>query len=181
MKKVFTPRRLDPKAFAQEQALLEGQDPVAGFARLLAETQDGGGARAVTWSAQGELGNPHHLQPDVWLHLRAQALLPLACQRCLRAVDLPVEVERSFRFVADESMAAAQDDESEEDVLALSPSFDLLELLEDELLMALPLAPRHETCPGPVAMQAVDADFEAESARRDNPFALLGQLKTPKA
>jgi uncharacterized protein len=177
MKKAFTPRRLDPRGFAEEAARMAGDEPVAGFARLLAETQEGGAERLVHWEARGELRNPMHLQPQVWLYLQADCMLPLTCQRCLRPVDQAVRVDRSFRFVADESTAAAQDDESEEDVLALDPAFNLLELLEDELLMELPLAPSHVQCAGPVAMQAVDADFEAASARRENPFALLGQLK----
>jgi uncharacterized protein len=179
MTKAYAPRRLDPRVFAQDAANMEGDEPVAGLARLLAETQDGGGQRLVHWEARGELRNPQHLQPQVWLYLQADCVLPLTCQRCLRPVDQAVRIDRSFRFVADESTAAAQDDESEEDVLALDPAFNLMELLEDELLMELPLAPRHEECPVPVAMQAVDADFEAESARRENPFALLGQLRPP--
>ncbi|MFC3217232.1 hypothetical protein [Comamonas sp. JC664] len=47
----------------------------------------------------------------------------------------------------DEATAAALDDESEEDVLVLAPQIDALELIEDELLMALPMVPMHEVCP----------------------------------
>jgi uncharacterized protein len=50
-------------------------------------------------------------------------------------VDVEVTVDRSFRFVADERMAEAEDDASEEDLLALSRSFDLLGLLEPESLL----------------------------------------------
>ena len=50
----------------------------------------------------------------------------------------------------------------------------------DELLMELPLAPRHESCPEPVRLSAQDEDFEAASARRENPFAQLGKLRTGK-
>jgi uncharacterized protein len=82
--------------------------------------------------------------------------------------------------VADEATAAAEDDTSEEDLLALSRSFDLLELVEDEMLMEMPVAPRHEVCPEPVKMSAVDADFDAGDAERENPFAVLGRLKTGK-
>ena len=64
--------------------------------------------------------NPGHVQPEVWLHLQADAMLPLICQRCLEPVDVPLAVDRSFRFVADETTAAAEDDEAEEDVLAMS-------------------------------------------------------------
>jgi uncharacterized protein len=180
MSKQFSPRRLDVKAFAEEGAQLSGEEPLRSHERLLAEAQGRGAETPVTWAASGELRNPLHVTPEVWLHLKAGAALALTCQRCLQPVEVPVSVERSFRFVADEQTAAAEDDESEEDVLALSRSFDVVELVEDELLMELPLAPRHETCP-PVHLVVEDEGFEGSSARHENPFAVLGQLKGPKA
>lgn len=179
MKKEFVARKLDVRAFAEAGAELAGQDKVAQHPRLLDETAGQGGEQPVHWTAQGELRNPGHVQPQVWLRLRAQATLPLTCQRCLLPVDVPVEVDRLFRFVADEATAAAEDDEAEEDLLALSRSFDLVELVEDELLMALPVAPMHEACPEAVPMSAADPDFEAGSGR-ENPFAQLAKLKDGK-
>ena len=181
MSKEFAARRLDVKGFAEDGAVLRGQHPLGEYRRLIAETHGEGAASQVSWSARGELRNPLHLHPEIWLHLQAQATLPLTCQRCLGPVAQRVEVERSFRFVSGEEMAAAQDEESEEDVLALGRSFDLIELVEDELLMALPLAPRHEACPQPVNMSVADQDFDDASAQRENPFALLGKLKDGKS
>jgi uncharacterized protein len=180
MTKDFAARRLDVKTFAEEGAHLHGQEPLREHERLMAETQGRGSETAVHWSATGELRNPRHVNPEIWLHLQADAILSLICQRCLSPVDLPVSVDRSFRFVPDEDMAAAQDEEAEEDVLALSRSLDLVELVEDELLMELPLAPRHEACPEPVKLEAADEDFERASAQRENPFALLGKLRNGK-
>jgi uncharacterized protein len=180
MPKDFDPHRLDIRRFAEEGGELEEDAALQGFVRLLAETPDPANAKPVHWHAQGEIVNPRHVQPEIWVHLRADTQLPLVCQRCLLPVDIPVAVDRSFRFVADEATAAAQDDESEEDLLVLSRSFDLLELVEDELLMELPVAPRHEVCPEPVKMSAVDADFEAAGPEKEHPFAVLGRLKTGK-
>ena len=104
-------------------------------------------------------------------------VLPLTCQRCLGPVEMPVSIERSFRFVATEELAAAQDEESEEDVLVLSRDFHLLDLIEDELLMSLPVVPKHEVCPVAVKLQVADADFVDEPVEKANPFALLEQLK----
>jgi len=181
MSKEFLARRLDLKSLAEEGAALGGQAPLRDLSRLIAETQGRGGESPVTWSATGELRNPGHVHPETWVHLKAHAILSLTCQRCLGAVDVPIAVERSFRFVADEDMAAAQDEQSEEDVLALSRSFDLIELVEDELLMEMPLAPRHESCPVPVKLAAADEDFDAAGAQRENPFAVLGRLKPGKS
>jgi len=90
---------------------------------------------------------------------------------------MPLQVQRSFRFVADEATAEALDDESEEDLLALSRDFDLRALIEDELLMALPLVPRHEACPQDLPMQSSDEDFEQAGAEKPNPFAVLQGLR----
>jgi uncharacterized protein len=180
MAKDFDPHHLDIRRFAEEGAELASSADVAGFARLRDETSDPAKALPVHWHAQGEMINPSHVQPQVWLHLQADTQLPLVCQRCLLPVDVPVAVDRSFRFVPDEATAAAQDDEAEEDLLVLSRSFDLLELIEDELLMELPVAPMHEVCPEPVKMSVEDPDFEAGNVEKEHPFAVLGRLKTGK-
>lgn len=180
MSKEFTARRLDIRRFAEEGAALSGREPVQKHERLMAETQGRGGASAVAWSASGEMRNPLHVHPEIWLHLRADAVLPLTCQRCLGPVEVPLAVDRAFRFVADEEMAAAQDEFAEEDVLALSRSFDLVELVEDELLMEMPLAPMHDVCPDPVKLSVQDEDFEAAPARRESAFGILTKLKIGK-
>jgi uncharacterized protein len=56
-----------------------------------------------------------------------------------------------------------------------------LELIEDELLMAMPPVPKHENCPKPVKLQAVDAAFEEQPGEKPNPFAMLEQLKKKDA
>jgi uncharacterized protein len=180
MAKDFDPQHLDVYRFAEEAAEAGRTEPLGRFARLAAETDVGAAERPVRWQARGELVNPHHVHPQVWLHLQAEATLPLICQRCLHPVDVPLNVDRAFRFVADEATAAAQDDDAEEDLLALSRNFDLRELIEDELLMEMPVAPRHEVCPEPVKMAVADADFDAAGTERENPFAVLGQLKPAK-
>lgn len=180
MSKDFAARRLDVRRFAEEGASLSGAETVSVYPRLLAETQGRSAAAPLSWSASGELRHPGHVQPEIWLHLRAQATLALTCQRCLGPVDVPLQVQRSFRFAADEALAAAQDERCEEDVLVLSRSFDLVELVEDELLMELPLVPRHESCPVPVKLEVADEDFDGAEATRENPFAVLGQFRPGK-
>jgi uncharacterized protein len=181
MQKEFRPRHLDVRRFAEEGATLSASEPVQKHERLMAETQGQAGASAVSWSASGELRNPAHLQPQIWLHLRADAVLPLTCQRCLGPVEVSLSLERSFRFVATEELAAAEDEIAEEDVLALSRSFDLVQLVEDELLMEMPLAPRHPVCPEAVKLSVADDGFSEAQAQREHPFDVLGKLKTGKS
>jgi uncharacterized protein len=180
MSSEFHARRLDIKAFAQAGATLSGPDLLSKHERLLAEVGGQGAERQVRWEAQGESRTDASGSPQIWLHLRAEVSLPLICQRCLGPVDTTVAVDRSFRFVASEEQAEAEDEEAEEDVLALTREFNLLELIEDELLMELPVVPRHVTCPTEVQLAAQDADFEAAQAEKPNPFAALAGLKGGK-
>ncbi|HEX5785972.1 YceD family protein [Hydrogenophaga soli] len=177
------PAHFSVSAFASGAQTLSGvwpRDAIAGrpvpFERLGAEACEDGGVSEVCWLIRGELrqGPGGVLQP--WLHLEVSARLPLVCQRCLAPVVTRVTSERSFRFVADEVTAAAEDDASEEDVLVLDVRFDWPQLVEDELIMSLPLVPMHDQCPQPVlrlhpsdSLSAV----EEGSGDRVRPFAGL--------
>lgn len=180
METVFEARRLDVRAFAQQGATLSGQGRADQWHRLRVETSGHGADQPVTWSAAGELRNQRHSQPQVWLHLQAQATLSMTCLRCLAPLETAIVVARWFRFVTDEQTAAAEDEKAQEDVLVLSRDFDLIGLVEDELLMAIPVAPRHELCPEPVKLAVADAGFEAALRQRESPFAALGKVKTGK-
>lgn len=178
MEKTFDPRRLDIKAFAQAGALLQGELPLAQWPRLLDEQMPDGQAQdpLVRWRLQGQMTPVTGGAARVGVALSAEVDLPMQCQRCLMPVVQSVKAQREFVFVADEATAEAMDDESEEDVLVISREFDVLSLVEDELILALPLVPRHEVCPQDVPDGAVDEAFEAAS-QRPNPFAALAALK----
>ncbi|HEY1091462.1 MAG TPA: DUF177 domain-containing protein [Burkholderiaceae bacterium] len=172
----FDPHKLDLVAFAHEGARLDGEWPAAQFERLA----DSAAAEApvanwpdVRWAAQGELREKRGTSGEIWLGLRVEAQAHLTCQRCLQAVAETVSVERYFHFVSNEAAAAELDADSDDDVLELVRHLDLAELIEDELLLALPLVPRHEICPQPLPTPAVEEIQE----ERPNPFAALASLK----
>jgi uncharacterized protein len=177
MKNDFAPKHMNVDAFARGSEKIAGDERLARFDRLLNETLGLGAEAPVSYTAQGEVRHEGEAGEEVWLHVTAQVVLPLTCQRCLGPVEMPVSAERSFRFVATEALAEALDEESEEDVLVTSRDFNLLDLIEDELLMALPVVPKHDVCPVVVQLQVADADFVDEPAEKPNPFAVLGQLK----
>lgn len=176
--RVFDPLRLDMAAFAGEQGALQGEWPVSELARLA----DGGlaepvAAETVHWQAEGEVrGRSRGGEPDIWLHIAAQAAVWLQCQRCLKPVREALAVQRSFRFVRTEVQAEAEDAQSEEDVLVLGRSLDLRGLVEDELILELPLVPRHDVCPEPLPIP-VSAPLQTETESAPNPFAQLEVLK----
>ena len=176
--RAFEARRLDLSVFAEAETTLEGESPLLDFARLaasalpLADTP----LPTVTWQASGTLRKAVGRAPEVQLHLLADTVVTLECQRCLQPMTLPLAVDRRIRFAASEDEAARLDEESEDDVLTLSHAFDLLALVEDELILALPLVPRHDVCPEPLPLGDGGAEDEAAAA---NPFAALAALKRP--
>ena len=177
MKYEFDARALYVASFAQSAGYHEGEAALSVFGRLLGEAQGASEGESVHFSVRGEVRTDGAGSDEPWLHLAATTTLNLVCQRCLAPAAIPVAFERDFRFVPTEEVAAIEDEESEEDVLVLSKTFDLLELIEDELLMAMPPVPKHAVCPQPVRMQAADADFEDQGVEKPHPFAALQQLK----
>ncbi|WP_103044359.1 YceD family protein [Comamonas faecalis] len=177
MSKEYSADKLDVKAFAVAGGHLAGRDTLLRYKRLADLAQGLHPDLHVDWQADGQVRAVHGMQGQVWLSLQVHADLPMTCQRCLQAMDVPLQVERQFRFVADEATAEALDSDSEEDLLVLSREFNLRGLIEDELLMALPVVPRHDTCPAPVQMASSDDDFEQANVEKTNPFAALAALQ----
>jgi uncharacterized protein len=106
--------------------------------------------------------------------LSASATVWLECQRCLKPVAVPLKVDRALRFVRGEDEAARLDAESDDDVLELTHAINVLELIEDELLLALPIVPRHDQCPDALPMQH---EVEEDTEPAPNPFAKLAALR----
>ena len=178
MEKKLDPQHLDVVAFARDGLRLQGEGALADWPRL-AEEQYGDtvAPRQVQWLLQGRAVAQSGAPDQLWLDLKASLMLPMQCQRCLSPVLEAVQAERSFLFVADEAAAQALDDEVEDDVLVISRDFDALALVEDELILSLPLVPLHEVCPETLPMSVADPAFEA-AAERPNPFGVLASLKT---
>lgn len=183
------PSALDVAAFCRDSGRLQGRLSLVEMPRLadsLLQPADGVGPDDIEWSAVGSLLSESGGAPQCLVELAAQATVTLECQRCLQPMALPLRFERRFRFVQGEEEAARLDEELEDDVLALAPRFDLLALVEDELLLALPLVPRHDACPALPAALRPGSGGDAPAAEegepgRDHPFAALAALKRPKA
>jgi uncharacterized protein len=99
-----------------------------------------------------------------------QARVPLRCQRCLRTVWFEVEQQSQVVLVA-EPQAADELDPAIEPLLAPGGRIALSELVEEELLLALPLVPRHENL-----AECDLRPLEAVEEEVQRPFAGLGEL-----
>jgi len=103
------------------------------------------------------------------LQLEVSGSIPLACQRCLGAIPFEIDVNSLLELIpegADMSQDELEDDTR--DFLPVASELYVAELVEDEILLALPVAPRHEKCGFPGA---------ADAGERVNPFATLAGLK----
>lgn len=154
---------IDTTRFCKEASTLAGSLGPEALPRLAQEVMPSTGF-AVDWQARGAA-------PDE-LHLDLKTRVQMRCQRCLGALEESIDVTYAFRFVKDEATAQAEDEQNDEvDHLVHSKQFDLLELIEDEMLMALPFVSLHEACP----VQGAAAFMPKEE--KPNPFAALAALK----
>lgn len=181
----LNPARLDVAALAAAGHAIDGTMDLAELSRLGEEGASATGAHSaaspVTWSARGARRHVKGGDPQTLLHLQAQATVTRTCQRCLQPVALPLVVDRTFLFAPTEALAEEWDAHSEEDVLALTRALNLTELIEDELLLELPLVPRHVACQAPVSgsesgLAHAEPDLTQEAA--PHPFAALAALRS---
>jgi len=110
-----------------------------------------------------------------YLQLQVKGAMPLLCQRCLQPFDFGVDIDLRYKIVRDEAQLPAPEDEGDdEDFLLSQADMPVLELIEDELLLALPMAPRHADDVCAIA----GGEAAANALKNPNPFARLEALKS---
>lgn len=112
----------------------------------------------------------------IWLNYQLSGTLLLQCQRCLEPLSLQTQEQYRLAVLADETQTALIDDA---DYLLLDElgagnvhKLPIKQLMEDELLLGLPLSPRHDDC-----QMLINDDDTQEQEPEDNPFAILAGLK----
>ncbi|MCB1907931.1 MAG: DUF177 domain-containing protein [Rhodocyclaceae bacterium] len=104
-----------------------------------------------------------------WLELSVTGTLTVQCQRCLDALEWVLAVDSLLLLVPEDRELPEQElQEDDWDCLPVGPRLDLLELVEDEALLALPFAPRHDDCCAPSG---------PDGGRTTSPFAGLARLR----
>jgi uncharacterized protein len=139
---------------------------------------DDGFAWAVNTFFDGVAGG----EPRLKMNLSLKGQMHLICQRCMQPCLVKIEESRQFVFLANEALADAfpmEDDALEP--LVMSSQFDLLGTIEDEILLSLPLIPKHPegVCePASLGSGADDLQDQGETAKKlDNPFNILKNIK----
>jgi uncharacterized protein len=163
------PEILDLAPFQGDSAALSGQLSTHRMSRLRDVGEVAGEvAVSLTLAAQP--------RGDMSLSGHVEATIGLTCQRCLDPVDIPLVGDFGF-VVVDADQAGPSEAESADVVLAHDGKLHLGDLVEDELLLALPVVARHDDSnPCRPASQHFGPAGEP-MPEPDNPFAVLEQLK----
>jgi uncharacterized protein len=152
---------IDSVDFARNGKEIRGEIAVSALSRLadmLAKSEG-----SLAYIVRG-----YHKDGRDMLEVSLQGVCTLRCQRCLGELEYPVNiVSRLWLLAADRLDEAEEDDEM--DAIEAEPRLDVLALIEEELLLGLPFAPRHPE--GECVPAANDLQQKA------NPFAVLAGLK----
>lgn len=165
-----TPLFIDNLAFAKKQESLTGSISVAECERLSALLPSNTNFNdKISYRLYGKTNGA----TQNFLHLAISANLTTTCQRCLNemALNLPLEFDYILTEISDEEV----DDSDHFDSLNISQVMDLISLIEDEIITALPIAPMHE-----ISSENSQCRLKVvSSGEKPNPFAALKGLIKP--
>ena len=129
--------RLDAFQLARERGVAEGNVDAHELPRV--DDMLGEGPAQIAWRIEGTadaVGRPA-------LTIEIRGAVPLTCQRCLDEFEYPVDQRTNVLLARDERELAALDGDSDAEVVLAGTPVEPLALVEDELVLALPFAPRH--------------------------------------
>jgi uncharacterized protein len=161
---------LDVDRLAEAEADIDFAVPLAELSRL----------RAQLASVAGEVHGRVHFRRMAGIavaELTLSGTARLVCQRCLEAMDVGVEAEVQVGLIAAEADADRVPAELEP-VLAAEGRISVGELVEEELLLTLPIVPLHSQAEGGscAVAQAATAAGSARGEEVQRPFAQLAEL-----
>ncbi|MDK1289952.1 23S rRNA accumulation protein YceD [Pseudoalteromonas umbrosa] len=171
MQKVKIPITLDPGRAAQRRATYDGIVSLEELSRLQQVVQDQVGEIAVTIHCDIDQ------QGLVVIRGSARTRVTLVCQRCNDELGLDLAQDFAYSPVG---LGAESDDLPESyDVVELDEEgeINLRQLIEDELILAIPIVPMHDEASCSFSNKPVSfGEIEAEDSK-PNPFEILKQLK----
>ncbi|MDO4433016.1 MAG: YceD family protein [Alysiella sp.] len=157
---------INPLTFAADKAILQGEVALQELDERVCVPEMAETNRKIAYQITGGID----VLQRPFLDLSVSGDLKLHCQRCLLPTDFQLnENVRIVLFSDEETLDNAMvSDESLEGML-LDEELDMLTLVEDQILMALPISPKHNDCD--------DAHLDKVNQGKPNPFAVLSGLK----
>jgi len=167
------PRIIEPLKFVEQHDCLKGTWALADMLRLLEMCYPEQSLGEAVFSIEGGIDQ----QGLRYLKGSIEADILLQCQRCLRAMTYHIKTNFLLSSVCNDA-EAAQLPVKYEALYLIQPEVDLLTIIEDELLLTLPLVPKHKKgdCKAKPILQA-DIE-EGQKTERPHPFAELATLKS---
>lgn len=164
------PPRVDPCKLADRGVTLEGELQLADLPRFCsALAEHAGVVRAKIRFGRDE-------RKVVVIHSELDVEAKMVCQRCLEQVALPIHSECNYAVVREGANTQALP--RDYDVLEVGEApLDLLALVEDELLLALPIVPLHDPDICHPLAELDEPESSEDEVSRSNPFSVLAQLK----
>jgi len=148
------PRMFDVFTFTRKQQQASGEVLVQDLPRILNEVTPNKLPHppSLCWTVTGatrqELAAGGKMVLTSYLRLELQGALWLECQRCLEPYEEQLTIDVWYRIVENSAQAdAIPINEEQADVIVGSRQFDLIDLIDEELLLSLPLVPKHSVCP----------------------------------
>ena len=143
--------------------------------------------RGFDWELDSWIDEVPGGEPEYRIRLQIQLSYPLECQRCLQNYEEDLEIASQFILKNTiEEVESFPIDNDDEDALLNSHQFDLIELLEDEILLNIPLIPKHPLAlceaqyiyvPNVTDAEKHSGEVLEESKTAKNPFSSLKNLK----
>lgn len=164
------PEKLNPWQIAAENGSLNGMLALAALPRLTATLDRPEGMIAIALTTGIDGRGIRFIKGIV----RTQ--VELTCQRCLGPLRLPLEVTVSLGLARDEAEIDRLPDEYEPLLISEGGIIAVADLVEDELLLALPQIPRHDDVRECAAHSEVRPNEPAPDLERRQPFAALASL-----
>ena len=131
----------DAARLIRDHGMLEGELDAVALPRVADQLMEGGAP--VAWRISGStdaVGRPA-------LTIELEGELPLECQRCLGVYRWPLRHTTQVLVARDDAEMARLDNDSELEVVLATGPLDPAELVEEELVLAIPFAPLHPQCP----------------------------------
>lgn len=169
------PEHIEPLRLARSQRLMQGCLPLSRMPRLAESLEDSDGDINI------ELEFDVDKSGISWMKGHLSCTLSLRCQRCMQTLLMPVDT--TFRLAIIESETEIEHLSEEYEPLLLDDALvSVAELVEDELLLSLPIVPKHDS------KDCNAANFDeihndgltetvSEPEEKKNPFAALADLK----
>jgi uncharacterized protein len=155
---------IDSLEFARSGGEMRGEVQVAELGRLADSLYDHSGN--LRYALVGQTDG--HQRPR--LRLAVNGTISLKCQRCLGNLPYQVAMDSSLLVLGETADSATSVEIDELDAVAADSAMDVWSLVEDEVLLALPIAPRH---PEGECLAGIGLGRD----RAASPFAALAGLK----